>query len=55
VATDFNGNTNAITELVTVNPTAPSVAPVAVLGVEGQAIALNLGIAATSASGETIR
>src|SRR5437899_3350499 len=44
-AKDAEGNlstTTSGTELVTVNPTAPSVAPVAEIGVEGTAIALNL-------------
>ena len=43
---DAEGNISATTnatESVTVNPLAPTVSPVAETGVEGQAIALNLG------------
>src|SRR5438105_1989483 len=39
--------------LVTVNPTAPSVAPVAEIGVEGTAIALNLGVTVNGAAGDS--
>ena len=40
------------TEAVTVNPLAPTLAPVAVTGVEGSPIALNLGAALKSVSGD---
>ncbi|WJR77825.1 Ig-like domain-containing protein [Bradyrhizobium sp. NP1] len=46
-------HTAAGTEIVTVNPTAPTVAPVAVSGVEGAPIALNLGIAPTNQAGDS--
>ena len=40
------------TEAITVNPVAPTLAPVAETGVEGSAIALNLGAALKSVSGD---
>src|SRR5437588_206257 len=55
-AKDAEGNlstTTSGTELVTVNPTAPSVAPVAEIGVEGTAIALNLGVTDNGAAGDS--
>src|SRR5205807_731796 len=55
-AKDAEGNlstTTSGTELVTVNPTAPSVAPVAEIGVEGTAIALNLGVTVNGAAGDS--
>ena len=51
---DAEGNLSATTngsELVTVNPLAPTVAPVAESGVEGTKIALNLGVTVNSESG----
>ncbi len=52
-ATDGSGNVSAaVSEAVTVNPLAPSVAPVAVSGTAGQAIALNLGITANGLAGD---
>jgi hypothetical protein len=41
------------TEAITVNPLAPTLAPVAATGVEGSPIALNLGAKLNSFSGET--
>src|SRR4029077_6333000 len=41
------------TEAVTGTPTAPAVSPVAVSGVEGQPILLNLGISPTALSGDS--
>ncbi len=52
VATDSVGNTNSGTEAVTVNPLAPTVAPVAENGIEGSALALNLGISLNGLSGD---
>src|SRR5205807_212808 len=55
-AKDAEGNlstTTSGTELVTVNSTAPSVAPVAEIGVEGTAIALNLGVTVNGAAGDS--
>ncbi len=40
------------TEAITVNPLAPTLAPVATTGVEGSPVALNLGAALKSASGD---
>ena len=53
-STDLDGNTNqtVATENVTVTPTAPTVSPVAESGIEGNAIALDLGVAATGLSGD---
>ena len=39
-------------ESVTIDPTAPTVSPVAVAGVEGQTIALDLGIGVTGQPGD---
>ena len=53
-ATDSNGYEYTVpaTESVTVDPTAPTLSPVAVTGVEGQAIALDLGIGVTAEPGD---
>src|SRR5258708_2163491 len=51
---DAEGNISAVTsatEAVTVNPLAPSLAPVAETGVEGSAIALNLRVTINGLSG----
>ena len=53
---DAEGNlstTTTSTEAVTVNPLAPTVTPVAESGVEGSAIALNLGVTLNSESGDS--
>jgi hypothetical protein len=47
------GATGSVTEIVTVNPLAPTVAPVAEVGVEGQKIALNLGATINSLAGDS--
>ncbi|MGO4159005.1 beta strand repeat-containing protein [Cupriavidus sp. YAF13] len=55
-ATDGEGNlstTTTATEMVTVNPLAPSLAPVAESGVEGAAIALNLGATVNGLAGDS--
>ncbi len=53
-ATDASSNVSAAaSEAVTVNPLAPAVAPVAVSGTAGQAIALNLGISVNGLSGDS--
>src|SRR6202030_3387967 len=52
---DAEGNlstTTTATEAVTVNPLAPSVAPVAASGLEGASIALNLGTTAGGLAGD---
>ncbi|WP_039014987.1 hypothetical protein, partial [Cupriavidus sp. IDO] len=54
-ATDSEGNLSAITtatEAVTVHPLAPTLAPVAESGVEGAAIALNLGATVNGPAGD---
>src|SRR5262245_21375504 len=54
---DSKGNTSVAatgTETVTVSPTAPSVSPQPVSGVEGQAITLNLGISPTGEPGNVL-
>ncbi|RDK04949.1 beta strand repeat-containing protein, partial [Cupriavidus lacunae] len=54
-ARDGEGNlsaTTTATEAVTVNPLAPTLAPVAESGVEGAAIALNLGAAVNGLAGD---
>src|SRR5207244_1969283 len=48
-------STDQVIEAVTVTPTAPSVAPVAEIGVEGTAIALNLGVTVNGAAGDSNR
>ncbi|MGO4158744.1 Ig-like domain repeat protein, partial [Cupriavidus sp. YAF13] len=50
--TDTAGNMSAATEAVTVNPLAPTLAPVAESGVEGAAIALNLGATVNGLAGD---
>src|SRR5208337_2866931 len=50
--TDLSSTTTAI-ETVTVSPLAPTVAPVAGSGVEGSAIALNLGVTVNGLSGDS--
>ena len=53
---DAAGNLSATTtstEAVTVNPLAPTVTPVAATGVEGSAIALDLGVTVNSLSGDS--
>ncbi|MBR1059816.1 S-layer family protein, partial [Bradyrhizobium diazoefficiens] len=55
-AKDSNGNlstTKTATEAVTVIPLAPTLAPVTATGVEGQKIALNLGVSVNSLPGDT--
>ncbi|MCW3475507.1 hypothetical protein OL599_13060 [Rhodovastum sp. RN2-1] len=53
-ATDAAANVSAVaSEAVTVNPLAPAVAPLAVSGIVGQAIALNLGLAANGLAGDS--
>ena len=54
-ATDSNSYEYTVpaTESVTVDPTAPTLSPVAVTGVEGQAIALDLGISVTGEAGDS--
>ena len=54
-STDANGYNYTVpaTELVTVNPEAPTVAPVTVPVVEGATVALDLGIATAGLNGET--
>ena len=54
-ATDSNSYEYTVpaTESVTVDPTAPTLSPVAVTGVEGHAIALDLGIGVTGAAGDS--
>src|SRR3979490_1894939 len=52
---DAEGNlstTTSATEAVTVNPLAPTVAPVAASGLEGSAIALNLGTTVNGLAGD---
>ncbi|WP_208647760.1 hypothetical protein, partial [Cupriavidus lacunae] len=51
-ATDMAGNSSTATETVTVNPLAPTLAPAAESGVEGAAIALNLGAAVNGLVGD---
>src|SRR6202008_361470 len=54
-ATDGEGNlstTTTATEMVTVNSLAPTLAPVAESGVEGAAIALNLGATVNGLAGD---
>jgi hypothetical protein len=50
-ATDQDANTASASELVTVAPLAPYLSPVAAKGIEGTAIALDLGVMAKSLSG----
>ena len=50
---DLLGRTASATQGVIVAPLAPAVAPVAATGVEGAAIALNLGVTVNSRSGDT--
>ena len=53
---DADGNlstTTTATEQVTVNPTAPTVTPVAASGVENTAIALNLGVTVNGQPGDS--
>ena len=53
-ATDGSGNMSAAaSEAVTVNPLAPTVAPLAASGSVGQAIALSLGLAANGLAGDS--
>src|ERR1700731_54303 len=52
---DAEGNlstTTTATEAVTVNPLAPTVAPVATSGIEGASIALNIGTTVTGLAGD---
>jgi hypothetical protein len=53
--TDLRGNVASAIETVVVNPLAPTLAPVAATGIEGSAIALNLGATVTSRPGDTNR
>jgi hypothetical protein len=51
---DNDGSAKAtVTEQVTVTPTAPTVVPVTVSGLQGTPIALNLGIATTNLTGDS--
>jgi hypothetical protein len=51
--TDLLGRVASATQAVIVSPLAPAVAPVAAAGVEGAAIALNLGATVNSRAGDT--
>jgi hypothetical protein len=51
--TDLLGRTASATQSVIVTPLAPALAPIAAAGVEGDAIALNLGVTVNSRSGDT--
>jgi hypothetical protein len=51
--TDLLGRRASATQAVIVTPLAPAVAPTAAAGVEGAAIALNLGVTVNNRSGDT--
>jgi hypothetical protein len=51
--TDLHGNVASASEAITVNPLAPTIAPVPATGVEGSAIALNLGVTVTNRPGDS--
>ncbi|TPK70433.1 hypothetical protein, partial [Mesorhizobium sp. B2-4-17] len=52
VATDGSGNSTTATEAVAVNPLAATLAPAAASGVEGAAIALNVGLTLNKLAGD---
>jgi hypothetical protein len=53
-ATDSSGNSSPVaTEVITVDPLAPTVAPASVSGTMGQPIALNLGIVPNGLAGDS--